>query len=133
MAGITVHSTLDGFSDDLEGLPRKAHTEMVGVVREGLRVGNSVGRDNARRTAGSHGKYYPRAFSWEMHGALSSLSGGDLVSGEYGPDAAMPQGGMEFEDGSRNQPAHLDVAKSYYTIAPAFRGEASQIPDRLFW
>lgn len=106
-----------------------ARKDMVGVVREGIKTGNVVARDLARESAGSHGKHYPKAFSSEMtlHGALG------LIAGEYGPDASKPQGGMSFEGGSRNQPAHNDLAKSADLIGPAFRGEVRRLPERWFW
>lgn len=105
---------------------------MVRVVKEGLRVGNSVAKDYAKVSAGSHGKHYHKAFSWEMHGIRGGF-GVYGISGEYGPDAAKPQGNMSFERGSKNQPAHLDLAKSADLIGPSFGQEVHQLPDRWFW
>jgi hypothetical protein len=58
---------------------------------------------------------------------------GNTVSGEYGPDAAMPQGGMSFEFGSRNQKPHLDLAKSADVIGPALAQEVRGLADQWFW
>ena len=106
-----------------------ARRDMVGVVREGIKTGNVVARDFARESSGSHGVHYPKAFSSEMKlfGALG------LIAGEYGPDSSKPQGGMSFERGSRNQPAHNDLAKSADLIGPAFRGEVRRMVDGWFW
>lgn len=124
-----VTSHLGDLEADMTRIATTARRDMVGVVREGIKVGNTLARDNAKRTAGSHGKLYPRAFSAEMklYGALG------LIAGEYGPDADKPQGGMSFERGSRNQPPHLDLAKSADVIGPSFYGEVRRLPSRWFW
>lgn len=59
--------------------------------------------DNARQTAGEHGKHYPDTITSETKLAL-----GILV--ETGPESGMRQGGMGpgFELGSVNQPPHFD-------------------------
>lgn len=126
---IRVIHGIDDLANDLRHISRTARPDMVKVVREGIRVGNVVARDYARESAGSHGKHYPKAFSSEMtlYGALG------LIAGEYGPDEAMPQGGMSFEGGSRNQPPHNDLAKSADLIGPAFQGEVHDLPDSWFW
>lgn len=58
-------------------------------------------RDNARQTAGVHGKHYPDAITTETRLAF----GIEVVTG---PEKGRKQGGMSFELGSRNQPPHLD-------------------------
>lgn len=123
---VTAHVThsIDDLADDCRAIAVRAPRDLRAVVREGLKVGNSLARDNAKRTAGTHGKHYPRAFSYEMTGPLS---------GEYGPDAAMPQGGMSFENGSRNQPPHNDLAKSADIIGPSFAGEVGRTAAGWFW
>lgn len=57
--------------------------------------------NNARQTAGVHGKHYPDSIDWAMQVST------DIVV-EVGPNPAKRQGGMSFENGSDNQPAHLD-------------------------
>jgi hypothetical protein len=130
---VRVTSTIEELERDLRKIPVRAQKEKVSVVREGLRTGNSMAVEFARKSAGRHGKRYPRAFSVEMHGAQSALTGGSLTSGEYGPDADKPQGGMSFERGSRNQKAHLDLARSADFVVPAFQREVGDMIDRLFW
>lgn len=57
---------------------------------------------NARATSGEHGVHYPDAITTEMKFA------GFSIEVETGPESGRKQGGMSFELGSRNQPAHLD-------------------------
>lgn len=132
MASIRVIHGIDDLAADCRKIATTARKDMVRVVREGIKVGNSVAKDFAKESAGAHGKHYHRAFSAEMHGIVS-FGGTAGISGEYGPDAAKPQGGMSFEFGSRNQPPHLDLARSADIIGPAFVGEVRRLPDGWFW
>lgn len=128
---IRVHHTLDDLEDDLKTIARRARRDMVGVVRDGIRAGNTEAAALAKTSAGAHGKHYHRAFSAEMHRGFGLF--GNVISGEYGPDVNKPQGGMSFEGGSRNQKPHRDLAKSADLIAPIFAREVAQLPDRWFW
>lgn len=120
---------IDDLAGDMRRIAVGARRDMIGVVREGIRVGNVVARDNARRSAGRHGKHYPKAFTSEMR-----LYGGlGLIVGEYGPDASRPQGGMSFEYGSRNQKPHLDLARSADLMGPVFAGEVRRTAAGWFW
>lgn len=132
MARIRVIHGIDGLERECSDIARSARKGMVGVVREGIRTGASLARDNAKRSAGSHGKHYPRSITSEMNGVVE-FGGTAGISGEYGPDISKRQGGMSFEFGSRNQPPHLDLARSADVIAPAFYGEVRRLPDRWFW
>lgn len=129
---VRVTNTLDSLADDMADIVKRAPRDMVKVVREGIRAGNMVARDYAKRSAGSHGKHYHRAFSTEMHGVVS-FGGVFGYSGEYGPDASKPQGSMSFERGSRNQPPHNDLARSADLIGPSFAQEVRGLPDGWFW
>lgn len=123
---------IDDLAGDMLHIAKTARKDMVGVVREGIKVGNQVAKDNARRSSGKHGKHYPNAFSAQMNGIVE-FGGVAGISGEYGPDIAKPQGGMSFEGGSVNQPPHRDLAKSADLIGPSFAQEVSRLPDRWFW
>lgn len=123
--------TVGDLTRDLSRLPARSIRDMKATVREGVIVGNTVAKDNARRTAGRHGKHYPKAFTWEMS-SFYGFGGGNIV-GEYGPVIDRPQGGMSFEGGSRNQPPHNDLAKSADLIGPVFQREVRALPDRWFW
>lgn len=123
--------SLADLESDLRKIARGAPGELKKVVRQAAIVGNTVARDNARRTSGTHGKLYPRSFTWEM----SSYAGfgGLAISAVYGPDAGRRQGGMSFEHGSRNQPPHNDLAKSADLIGPTFADETGRAAARMFW
>lgn len=132
MARVRVRHGIDDLASDLAAIPVKATREMRGIVRDGIRVGNQVAKDNARRSEGAHGKHYHKAFTTEIRPVFAGF-GTVIHSGEYGPDIARPQGGMSFEFGSRNQPPHLDLARSADLIGPATLGEVGRMVDRLFW
>lgn len=121
---IHVTHSLDDLEADLRTIATRSPLMMRDVVRDNLRNGNRIAKANAKRSAGAHGKHYHRAFSTEMTGA---------TTGEYGPDSAMPQGGMSFERGSRNQPPHLDLARSADIAGPAFAKGVDDMLDDLFW
>lgn len=129
MPTVKVTQHLDLLVERLADVPARSVKDGVAVVRDGIRIGGQLARANARRTARSHGKHYPSAITWEMK-LVSSFG---LIVGEYGPDVSKRQGRMSFENGSRNQPPHRDLAKSADLIGPAFAGEVrSKIPD-WFW
>lgn len=121
---IKVTDHIGDLAADLAAIPVRAVKDLNGVVRTNIREGNKIAKAFAKESAGSHGKLYHRAFGSEMTGALQ---------GEYGPDSAMPQGGMSFEYGSRNQPPHLDLAKSADIIGPKFADAVGDVIDGLFW
>lgn len=128
---VRVAHTMGDLENDFRGVAVRAPKDIRGVVRDGVKAGNMLAKENAKRTAGKHGKHYHRAFSWEMHSGLGLF--GNTVSGEYGPDVAKPQGGMSFEFGSRNQKPHLDLAKSADIIGPALAQEVRGLVDQWFW
>jgi hypothetical protein len=115
---------IDDLASDLRTIAVEAMPTMARTVAEEARLGNELAKGYARKSAGKHGKHYPNAFSAERRG---------LLSWEYGPDSAMPQGGMSFEFGSRNQPPHLDLAKSADIIAARFGEAVLNDVDDLFW
>ena len=99
---IGVHDTLA----DLVAWARRAQAldkNLDAMTRKVAQDGNRAAKSYARKTAGKHGRRYPSAFS------VGKLAPGVYV---YGPTADKAQGGMSFEEGSRNQPRHGDLAKS---------------------
>ena len=64
--------------------------------------------------------------------AFVGLGGGEITAA-YGPDSSLPQGGMSFEEGSRNQPPHNDLANSLDLIRPKFHRDVNELVDGLFW
>lgn len=69
-------------------------------------------RDLATVSSGKHGKHYPKAIDYKMVPSLSS------ILAEIAPDPSKPQGGMSFEDGSRNQPPHPDSITTMTAMEP---------------
>lgn len=116
--------TVDDLARDMEELPPRAIRKFHSVVNESIDEGRDITKGFARVTAGAHGKHYPNAITSEMTGVLS---------GEWGSDRALPQGNMEFEHGSRNQPPHLDHARGADIEAVKFAGRVGDAVDRLFW
>ena len=129
MTGINVRHGIGDLANDLAGIAPKAVKGIAGTLREGARVGAQLARENARRTAGKHGKHYPRSIT-----ADRTLKGGfGLWAIEYGPDPSRRQGGMSFEFGSRNQKPHLDLARSADVIGPAMLREIDDKVGDWFW
>lgn len=121
---VTVVHGIDDLARDAARIPAKARRDMTRVVTKRAKKGNRLAKAFARESAGAHGVHYHKAFDAE---ALTPLSW------EYGPDAGMPQGGMSFEYGSRNQPPHLDLNRSADIVGPAFAKDVHDLPDRWFW
>lgn len=132
MARVRVIHGIDDLASDMAAIPPRAAKDMRGIVRDGVRIGNVVAKDNAKRSAGEHGKHYHKAFSWEMRPTFAGF-GAIIFSGEYGPDISKPQGEMSFEGGSRNQKPHLDLARSADVIGPAMAREVDDAVERWFW
>lgn len=121
---ITVTHTIGDLADDLRSMAVRVPAEEEKAVRKVALIGNALAKGFAKESAGRHGKHYHKAFTAERVGT---------AEWEYGPDAAMPQGGMSFEFGSRNQPPHLDLARSADLAGPRLSEEAQALLDRLFW
>lgn len=82
-------------------------------------------KQNARETARAHGKHYPNSIGNDG----ASWTGGAWVD-SVGPDAAMPQGGMNFEYGSRNQDPHLDGNRAADGAEGPFAEAAARLGER---
>ncbi|MFI6299548.1 hypothetical protein ACIBEJ_48695 [Nonomuraea sp. NPDC050790] len=84
-------------------------------------------RRNARESAGSHGKHYPRSITAEQ------IPSSSAAEWEIGPDRARKQGSMGrgFEFGSVNQPPHLDGARATVAIEPEFNAAVERLVASL--
>lgn len=115
---------------DCKAIVRKVPNDLRKTVRQGAQVGNTVARDYARVSSRGHAKLYPRSFSSEMkvHGL------GGFYAAEYGP-VPGGQGSLApiLENGSRNNPAHNNLARSADLMGPALAGEVRRLPDGWFW
>lgn len=109
-------------------IPRSG-TEAAKAISKILDDGATKLRDtwkrNAKETSGVHGKRYPDSI--EVVRVVST----DLVY-EIGPNPAKPQGGMSFENGSVNQPAHNDGKKAADEIIPLIEGRIATAAFHLF-
>lgn len=126
------HRGLTDLASDLAGLPPQIARDSIATVRDGARAGAMLARANAEQTSGSHGKHHPRAYSSEMSRPVG-FGGTFGYAAEYGPDASKPQGGMSFEEGSRNQRPHRPLRRTLPMIVPAFHGEYARKIDGWFW
>ncbi len=68
-------------------------------------------RAGATASSGKHGKLYPRTIKSQKPNPFTA---------QIEPDAGMPQGGMSFEFGSRNQGPHLDGQKALDAQEPVY-------------
>ena len=116
---------------DMRAIPPRAIRDLTGIVRDGVRAGAILTRANAERSSGAHGKHHPKSITPEMHRGRGLF--GNSISGEWGAEANKPQGDMEFERGSRNQPPHLNHAKAADVIAPIFAHEVHRATADWFW
>lgn len=132
---VHVSNTLDDLTGDLRKVAKTARDDMREVVRDGIRAGNLVAKDYARRANGpkSHARKYPSSFSSAMRNGLGLF--GNTIVGEYGPTRGG-QGSLApvLEHGSRsgNAPQN-NLAKSADLIGPAFAAEVRRLPDKWFW
>jgi hypothetical protein len=97
---------------DLSEVGAKAIGPMREVMLAAGEVFKTTWQANARATSGAHGVHYPDSIEAKMAFGVST------IAVDVGPNAGMPQGGMSFEHGSRNQPPHLDGLKAMDAVSP---------------
>lgn len=133
---VHVSNDLGDLTSDMRVIVKRAPADMYATVRDGIRAGNELAKDNARRKNGprSHARKYPGTFTASMGRGFRGAEV-SLYSGEYGP-TNRGQGGLApiLENGSRsgNAPQH-NLAKSADAIGPSFAQEVRGLPDRWFW
>lgn len=96
---IRITTNARSVATDLGNIEKRAFLKTRVAVSESGELVEARWKANAVASAGKHGKHYPKAIKSRMTGGLEST---------VFPDESMPQGGMSFEYGSRNQPPHLD-------------------------
>lgn len=130
---VKVTSHLGDLEADLDRIAVQSAVDMYELVREGVTVGNDLAKDFARRSSGTHARLYPGTFSKRMNKGFSGF-GSDVYQGEYGP-LGRGQGLLApiLENGSRNNPPHLNLARSADIIGPALQGEVRRKIDGWFW
>lgn len=127
---VTVRHSLDILAADCVAIVKRVPGDLQRTVREGAKVGNVVARDLARVSSRKHARLYPRKFSSEMK--VRGLFG--LYAAEYGPTRGG-QGNLAgiLENGSVNNPAHNNLARSADLMGPALAGEVHQLTGEWFW
>lgn len=128
MARIVVLHGIDDLASDTLGIAKRVRPEMRAVVREGIKVGESLAKDNAKRSAGPHGSRYYKRITSSMHGDVT-FGGVTGISGEWGPH----DGGLPVGAGYRHGPPNTDMAVSADVVGPAFYGEVRRRVDAWFW
>jgi hypothetical protein len=93
------------------------------ALAAGAKTLETAWKANAAATSGEHGKHYPASIDHERTFSLGA------IEYEIGPNPGKPQGGMQFEEGSVNQPPHLDGAKAADATLPAIE---KQVADSVF-
>lgn len=95
---------MHGLSRDFDRTERDFARKAGAAVERTARDGHRTGVRLATKRSGRHGKHYPKSWKvWKIN---------DLAY-FYGPDPSMRQGGMSFEQGSRNQSRpHREMADS---------------------
>lgn len=123
MTGVHIDSSqIQDLAADYERIPGEAERKTSKAAEKAARDGNRLATSFARESSGAHGKWYPDDFTVDGHGA----------SWAYGPEPSRPQGGMSFEFGSRNQPPHLDLAKSADVVGPNLQRRVGEAIDECF-
>lgn len=122
--GVTVVHTIGDLVDDLKAIGPRSRRGFAQAVRTSAQQGSRVAKASARKTAGRHGKHYPKSIRPEKR---------DQFHWQFGPDSSMKQGRMSFEHGSENQPEHLDLAKGADSIAQSFPAAVGDVVDDCFW
>lgn len=130
---VKVRHNLETLQADLTAIAVRAPEELRSVVKDGIKVGNELAMDFARRSSGTHARKYPGSFSSQMGQAFHG-AGVSVYQGQYGP-RAQGQGNLApiLERGSRNNKAHRNLDRSADTIGPAMAGEVGRKIDRWFW
>lgn len=109
---------------DLNKAAHRAIPEISAAVKDSAKRLEKGWRDNAARTAGKHGKHYPKSITADVSFGLGS------IEGEVGPDSSKPQGGMSFEFGSVNQAPHLDGQQAADVEEPKFLKAVSDAAEK---
>lgn len=129
MARIRVIHGIDDLASDMAAIAKRVRPEMRAVVREGIKVGNSIARDYAKARGGPHGKKFFKRYTTEMHGVVE-FGGTAGISGEYGPTGEPKS---EFTGAGYRHGLNTDLPDSADQIAPAFYGEVKRLPEKWFW
>lgn len=116
-------SELLALSEYLDVAPKEVARRTYPVVERHAKGLQDGWQENARETAGRHGKHYPKSITAEQ------VPVADEIAWEVGPEIGRKQGGMGrgFEFGSRNQPPHWDGTRAAIEQEPKFFKDLDEI------
>lgn len=130
MRVVARHEPLKVLEADLKSAGPRMIREAREIIKDNVRDGGMTARRLAKLTARHHGIHYPNSITWDRSASVYQGFDGGEIKGAYGPDSSLPQGGMSFEDGSRNQPPHHDLANSLDLIRPKFERDVDNMLGR---
>ena len=111
-------------------IPRLRRDARAATMRGAVNIKNDW-RNNARQTAGRHGRLYPNSVGFDF-----AAYGPDLFAATIGPDKAVPQGalGNLLEYGSVHNPPHNDGGRALDAELPRFNAPMELLAARgLAW
>lgn len=130
---VRVTHTIGDLARDAREVVHQSRRDMRTAVRSAARDGNNLAKTYARESSGEHARLYPGTFTV---GAVTQFAGADAgaIAVEYGP-TLRGQGGLApiLENGSRNNPAHNNLAKSADLAGDFLANEVRRLPSKWFW
>jgi hypothetical protein len=120
-------SELLAISEYIEDGTRRAAEGAYPLVKGHALALKKRWRDNAKETAGRHGKHYSKSITAEQ------IYDPGVAVWEVGPDRAYPQGSMGrgFEYGGPTQPPHLDGQRATIATEPEFNAAVDEFARSL--
>lgn len=119
MPRASMQENLGDWIGKLDHTAARAPREMGDAVEASAKDGRDAAKTFARRTAGAHGKHFHKSMTAEQLAPRVW---------EYGPDSAMPQGGMNFEEGPGPQTRpHRSLARSADIVGPALARDVQRL------
>lgn len=97
---------------EFEVVGKRAFNDVKAAVEDSAVETRDLWRQLATVSSGKHGKHYPKAIDYKMVPSFSA------IVAEVAPDPSKRQGGMSFEEGSRNQPPHPDSVTTMTAMEP---------------
>lgn len=132
--GVKVFHTIGDLESDLRTMSREAPVVLKAVVRKNALEGNTLAKGYAKVSSRKHARKYPGTFSVGPVESYYGSGGGGNITCEYGP-APRGQGLLApiLENGSRNNPAHLNLSRSADVVAWTFGPNVLHAAHGLFW
>lgn len=124
MDSISIHVDDRKLLVELGNIGREVHRAMHDVIEETAIDTRDQWKANAKVTAGTHGKLYPGAIRYRMVPGFALMA---IVE----PNQAARQGAMAFEDGSVNQPPHMDGQRAKDMYEPIFHRRVDTVVSFL--